>query len=283
MDISLYTYYLKDYAEKKQWQNATLELCQNVIGTIFSTPPTEKSWLTLLELFAAWPNATDINQWVIELEPKIGHWPWKMRESILGQKQTRGDKNRVYRLIGYLHIREMEDLYGQKLVRWSQDENWKNLKGISLHKVETEAGYLSTFLQSPYLQNLHTLNLTSLDSLGDQMGTVFNNTQLPYIRELILRSLCLTIKDVITLSSLYLSHQISVLDISSNFIYGKDLSTILNPESFPNLEILNISYTTINCDELNNAIANQNHPALKQIVFEGTQASQKSGLSVINL
>ena len=85
MDISLHTHYLKEYAKKEQWQNSTLELCQSVIRAILSTSATEKTWQALLELFAAWPNAADINQWVVELEPQINHWPWRMRQSTLVQ------------------------------------------------------------------------------------------------------------------------------------------------------------------------------------------------------
>lgn len=277
MDISLQTYYLKEYATKEQWQHSSLELCQRVIQTIFSTPPTENSWKALLELFAAWSNTRDIHQWVDDLEPQINHWSWKMRQSLLGQKHTRGDKKCVYRLVGYLHIQNVEDTTGQKLRQWSQNANWQNLKGISLYKVETQAEDISTFLKSHYLQNLHALELKALDPLDNQISIVFNDIQLNHLRELVVRSLALTVKDIIDLSHTSLSQHLTLLDISSNFIYDKDLPSILTSAAFPNLKTLNISHTKITLDAIRTAIENSDNTSLERIIFERTPAAKELG------
>ncbi len=277
MDMSLQTYYLTDYATKEQWQNSSIELCQRVIQTIFSTPPTENSWKALLELFAAWSNIRDIHQWVDDLEPQINHWHWKMRQSLLGQKHTRGDKKCVYRLVAYLYIQNVEDTTGQKLRQWSRNANWQNLKGISLYKVETQAEDISTFLKSQYLQNLYTLELKSLNPLGNQIGILFNDIQLNHLKELIVRSLNLTVKDIIDLSHNSLSQQLTLLDLSSNVIYDQDLPSILTSAAFPNLKTLNISHTKITLDAIRTAIENSDNTSLEQIIFERTPAAKELG------
>ncbi len=277
MDIYLQTHLLREYATKEQWRNGSLELCQRVINAILSAPPTEKSWKTLLELFSAWPNTRDIHQWVDELEPQINHWSWQMRQSLLGQKHTRGDKRCVYRLVGHLQIQNIEDTTGQKLRKWSQNADLENLKGVSLFRVETQAEDLSTFLKSPYLKNLHTVELKTLNPLGNKLGVVFGDIQLNQLRELIVSSLDLTGNGIVDLSQTSLSQNLTSLNLSRNFIYDKDLPSILKTAAFPNLKTLDVSDTQITLDGVRTAIEHSDPTSLERIIFKRTPAAEELG------
>lgn len=280
MDFNPYIYHLSNYASRDQWQNVTAELCREVISKILDNAPTKESWLALQELFGAWPQADDVTQWVTDLEPQIEHWPWNMRHSILGQQHTRGEKQCVYRLVGYLHIENIED-GGPKLRKWCQNRHWKNLKGISLYKVETEAEDLAVFLQSPFLRQLEMLELRVLDSLSGKLGILFENAELQQLRELSLLSLNLCSGDLVALNQTMLGRQLINLNLSGNFIHDHDLPLLLNPASFTKLEILDLSYTSISAVELKKVLATLNHPALKRLVFEGTEAAKSMGCDSI--
>lgn len=283
MDISLHIYYLTKYAEKTQWQNATAELCQKVLSDILNESPSEESWLAVLELLGAWPNIDDIKLWVAELESQVDRWPWRVRQTILGQQHVRGNKQCVYQLVGFLKINNIEDTSGFKLEQWSQNEYWKNLKGVSLFKVETEAMHLAHFLSSKYLQNLHTLELKTLDTLSGKLDRVFGNVQLLDLKELNLISLCLKSSDISILSNTSIAKQIALLDLSGNFIYDADLPLLLNSVTFPNLEILDLSNTTINPEGIKTALASVQHRKLKKIMFKGTRASDVLGINALDV
>ena len=274
MNFNPYIYHLGQYAARDQWQNTTRELCLEVMAKILDTTPTKESWLALQELLGAWPETDDVMQWVADLEPGIRHWPWRMRHSILGQQHTREGRECVYRLVGYLHIENIED-GGPKLRKWCQDENWQNLKGISLYKVEAEAEDLAKFLQSPYLKQLELLELRVLDSLSRKLGILFGRAQLLRLSELRLLSLNLISIDLATLKQASISQQLISLNISGNFIHDHDLPLLLDSASFASMQRLDLGFTSISATALEEAIVNLNHPALKLLEFEGTAAASK--------
>ena len=281
MDFSPYIYHLGCYASQDQWRHVTADLCRQVISKIMDDAATQESWFALQELLGAWPDADDIAQWVAELESRIDHWPWKMRHSVLGQPHTRADKQCVYRLVGYLHIENIED-GGPKLRNWCQNPNWQNLKGIGLYKVDAETEDLAAFLQSPYLSQLETLELRSLDSLSGELGIVFQHTRLLQLTELNLLSLNLRSEDLAVLDRIGLGRQLAKLNLSGNFIHDHDLALLMNPAKFSRLQVLDLSYTSITAVELEKVLANLNHTSLERLVIEGTEAARSMGRDILD-
>lgn len=283
MNISHHIYYLNKYAGNDQWRDATVELCQKVMSKILLEPPTEESWMAILELFAAWFNIDDIRRWVAELEPQITRWPWSMRKSILGQQHTRGEKQCVYTLVGSLQISNIDDTSGYKLSQWGQIEFWENLKGISLFKVDCDAEHIAKFLNSRHLQKIHALELKTLDALSGKINILFDEINIPPLQELRLINLCLKLSDFRALCNTFTGKNLALLDISNNFVYDKDLPFLLSSSTYSNLEILDISFTSVGPVGLKSAMSNMQHPKLKKILFKGTQAANLLGVDSVCL
>lgn len=229
-------FHLREYAAPAEWRHATRELCDSVLARILERPPTEESWLALQELMGAWPDPAAVEEWVDRVEPRVDRWPWRSRQSILGQPHTRGEKSCVYRLVGYLHITDVEDAGGYKLRRWSRNKHWENLKGVGLFKVETEAEHLAAFLASPYLRGLCSLQLKALDPLSGQLGVMFGASELPDLKELELISLGLKVDDLLDLAATRVGAQLRVLHCTHNYLYERDEKVIA--DAFPRLDRL---------------------------------------------
>ena len=275
-NIAAHIHHLKTYTPNLNWRAATSEICSRAIKELLRLPPTTETWEALLELFAAWPHIDDVHNWVNELEPQIHHWPWRLRKSILGQAQTRAEKSCVYRLVGILTITDCEDLSGQKLRQWSGNKDWSNLQGIELRKVETEIVHLHTFFSSPYLKQLRSIELNAMESLSTKLLQIFDKIQFPNLVELRLVSLNLTSNDVRDLNQMTFGSNLTLLDLSSNFINGKDVVTMLGNGQLPSLQTLVINYCTINADDLPTIVETLNHPSLQSIVFDGTTFATKN-------
>lgn len=276
-NIAAQAHHLKNFSDSNNLQAITSEQSFDIIKNILKATPTSISWNALLELFAAWPDTTDIKSWVSYLEERRDHWPWHLRQSILGQAQTQNEKNCVYRLVGQLMISNVDDSTGQQSNSWSENKNWENLQGISLYKVETEVEYVNNLLASPHLQNLQTLELKTLGAYTQKIGLLFNNLQLPKLRELHVISLGLQAADILEIGKAPLAKQLTLLDISSNYIATKDLEFILDPKTFPNLETINLSYCRITENGWQDFLTKLHHPKLKKIIFEGTEVAKSLG------
>lgn len=273
-NIAAHIYHLKAYCKGVEWHSVTTEAALDAATQLLALPATENSWNALMELFAAWPDIDDIKNWVKQIEPQINHWPWKLRKSILGQAQTRAEKSCVYRLVGTLIITDCEDLSGHKLRQWSKNEDWSNLKGMVLRKVETEAEHLHAFLASPYLKKLHSIELSVMGSLSTKLPQIFNNLQFSSLNELRLVSLNLTPADVQDINQSTFGSQLKLLDLSSNFVNGKDLAAMFGAGRFPSLQTLVVNYCTVSADNLTNIFEQLHHPSLEEIFFEGTTAAK---------
>ena len=268
-------HFLKNYAEKSDWQNVSFELCHQVLMKIVEDGPSKDSWLALMELLGVWPVATEVQAWVQQIEVQVTAWPWQLRKVFLGGLATRGDKNIVYRLVGQLEISHIEDLFGWKFQQWSQYENWKNLRGLQLFKIESWAKCLKPLTTSPFLQELQLLKFTVVDDLRGNLDVLFSDGVLPHLRELGLISAMLDSKDIDVLSQTSLAQHISSLDLSSNFLKLEDLSKILKAGAFPNLKTLDLSYNDgISAKYLKTEIADAAHPLLEKVIIEGTPAAK---------
>ena len=273
VNISGQIHLLTGYTDRDQWQNADVALCRKVIERILRAPATEDSWLALLELFSAWPDAEDIRAWVDELEPKIAHWPWTVRQSTLGQQQTRGDKQVVYRLVGHLHIRNIDDSSGLKLARWGQNPHWRNLQGLTLYKVEICAADLARFLSLPGINHLQQLELVALDSLHGDIATLFAEP-MPTLTSLKLASLGLNNADLVALQKCSIGPQLTSLDLSSNHLGPRDLDLLLSPDAFAALEWLSVAGTDLDAEAITGALERCQHGRLQKLSFAHTPAAR---------
>ena len=283
MNLFVSTNLLRAYAEKGEWENATARLCHGVLKQIITAGPTPQHWQTLLELFAIWPQANDVQAWVKEIEPQVTEWPWQLRKCVLGHQATRGAKQSVYRLVGHLIIDNIEDLYGQKMARWAEIEHWQNLRGLTLFKVETEPNYLAALTQSPFLQGLASLELKVLDSLSGGMEVMFDNNPLPNLQTLSLISVGLIGNDIKALIKTAPAKHISALNLAGNYLNSDDLPILLAPAAFPNLQILDLSQMTISAEALQVELAKGGHPRLESVVIARTPAARSLGVEVLTI
>jgi hypothetical protein len=281
MNIFSSTDLLRHYAERSDWEDASPALCHRVLRQILADGPAAECWHALLELLAIWPVATDVQSWVEEIEAQVAGWPWRIRECILGHRATRGDKQIAYRLIGRLIIDKIEDLYGNKFKQWAQNENWLNLRGLSLVNVETEPKYLAFLTGSPYLQGIVSLKLKTLDSLSGGIDVMFGNNQLPNLRELALISVELVGDDIDALRQVSFAKHLSSLNLSGNYLNSTDLPRLFDPETFANLQTLNLSQMTITADSLQTELENAAHAKLEKVIIAGTPAARDLGIDVI--
>jgi hypothetical protein len=257
--------------------------CRSAIGKILAAPPTRDSWSALLELLAVWPDADEIGRWVKIIEPKRNHWPWRMRESYLGQAHTQGEKGAVYLLVGYLHIAKMDDLFGEKLARWGEDPNWHNLLGLCLSRLDTDAQAINRLLESPNLCQLEELRISAVEGLNGEMLKLFADAGLSRLEILGLVSLDLGALDILDLATKPFSRTIRKLDISANHITGKDLSMILSNGRFPNLESLDISYGPVGAEDIGQSMGEISHPKLHEVVIAHTPAAKQLGKQTIHV
>lgn len=280
-NIAAQIHYLKTCCTDIDWRRVDSDSALNAINQLLARSPSENSWEALMELFAAWSDITNIREWVQLLEPRIDHWPWNMRNSVLGQAQTRAEKSCVYRLIGKLVIRDCEDLSGHRLKQWSSNEDWRHLKGIVLRKIETEAMHLHDFFASPYLNGLHTIELNGVEGLSGKLAQLFNDLPLSNLSELRLASLNITPQDVADVSQRAFAAQLKSLDLSNNFITGNDLMSIVGSGQFPSLQHLMMNYCDVSADHLTAIFEKLNHPTLAEITFEGTAAAKSIGKGIL--
>jgi hypothetical protein len=283
MNIYPYTHHLQEFASPEQLQSMSVELCRSMISKILGAAPTKESWSALLELVAAWPDAGEVGAWVQMLEPERNHWPWRMREIYLGQALTQGEKGVVYLLVGYLQIARIEDLFGEKLAQWGADPNWRNLRGLCLSRMETDAAAINRFLKSSTLCQLEELRVNAVEGLNGEVQKLFDRVELARLETLGLTSLDLGALDILDLALQPISQTIRTLDISANHITGRDLFTILSNGQFPNLNTLDISYGQVLADDLERSLAELKHPKLSEITIAHTPAAKALGKGTIHM
>lgn len=274
---------LKEIAPGVDWENCTAEAIDTIIKRISGLNPSKKAWEGLLEIFEYWNNTDDINQWIDEIEPIVTRWPWQIRTIRLGNPATRNEKKRVYRLAGFLHIENIEDIYGQNLSKWAEYTYWCNLQALRMFKIETETDALKKLLNSPYLSQLQHLEFCKTDCLKGNIEQLFSGDRFICLKHLSFADCELKKSDLDELATLGFANSLLHLGISSNYILPLEMKQLFTATNFVAVEALDLCYSSVTVELLNNHFKTMAHPSLKRILIKGTEAGDEMKKDVFDL
>jgi len=274
---------LRDFGTAEELKTMDLALGQELIDRILRSAATDQSWMALMELFGAWPNETEVCGWVSYVTASKGHWPWRMRESYLGQPHTRGEKGCVFELVGYLYIDRVEDLYGYKLKEWSQNPAWRNLRGLGLSKMEAPFESIGQMIANPHLAELEELKLTNMTGIDSHMKNALGGAKQSKISCLGFLSCDLTHRGIVTLADMAISNSVQHLMVPGNFVSAHEFADLLESGRFPCLETLDVSYSQTTAASLQTLKDRAGKSALKTIKITHTPAAAKLDAEVFSL
>jgi hypothetical protein len=276
MDVLTHSRYLSGFAtpdELKAWSPAVRAALVVRLTQGFAC---EAAWGAFVELLIHWPTGESIEPVVKCAAPLLRQWDWRLRPLEHSDPVLRRDGGIAMSLAGQLIVQDLADLHGHTLRGVCSHPHLDGLRGLQLRKIETFGQHVGAVVSCQALAGLEALELSKVQLSGG-IAEAFGSSRLAALTTLALRSADLNGADLEALVRHPPSAVVKRLDLSGNHINNRDLGALMAADSYPRLELLDLSDTFVHDAGLLEIVAHRRLSALRKIMLYGTPAAKHLG------